>query len=190
MILSILIPTLPNRRESFNSLKANIQAQLKNLGLLESVEIIEDSRPQPVTTGEKRNSLLHTASGMYIWFIDDDDEILPDAFASILQAMLKGPDVIGINGYMTTNGTNRVDWEIRLGHPYKAVQKDGKEYYLRHPNHITPMRREHAIQVQFPNKNQREDYEWAVAMLNTGLLKTQEIIDTPIYHYKFCTGKS
>lgn len=188
-LLSILIPTLPGRKAHFNNLKENLTAQLIELGMRSAVEIIEDSRIQPITTGEKRNYLLQSATGKYVWFIDDDDDIEPGAIAKVLAAALKQPDVIAINGYMTTDGAQRVDWEIRLGHPYKAIQKDGHEYYLRHPNHITPMRRDLAIQVQFPHKNQREDYEWAVAMLNTGLLKTQEIIDEPVYHYKYITNK-
>jgi len=159
------------------------------LGVRQSVEIIEDSRAQPITTGQKRNHLLRCANGKYTWFIDDDDEIVEGALELVLAALLKNPDVVSFNGYMTTDGTHRVDWEIRLGHPYKAVQKDGKEYYLRHPNHISPIRRELALQVKFPHQNQREDYEWAMGMLNSGLLKTQEIIDTPVYHYKFRTNK-
>lgn len=151
------------------------------------VEIVLDRRPRPVTTGEKRNDLLLAAVGEYTWFVDDDDTIAPDAISRILAAIETKPDVVAINGYMTTDGTQRVDWEIRLGHEYKAVEKNGKQYYLRFPNHITPMRREHALQVRFPHKTVFEDFEWASALKNLGLLKTQVIIDQPIYHYKFRT---
>lgn len=190
MLLSILIPTLPSRRESCAALKQNIRDQLNAMGLRESVEILEDSRQLPITTGEKRNNLLSLARGLYVWQVDDDDELLPDAFARLIPAMLAGADVIGINGYMTTDGTNRVDWEIRIGHPYSCIQKNGKDYYLRHPNHITPMRRELAAQVRFEHITQQEDYRWAMALKEAGLLKTQEIVDYPIYHYKYRTTKA
>lgn len=185
--LSILIPTIPGRRAMLDTLIDSIHKQMSEYGL-SNVEIHVDNR-EGITTGAKRNWLLTRATGKYIWFVDDDDEISSEALPLLSQAISKDPDVIGINGWMTTNGAERVDWEIRLGHPYKAVKKDGKEYYLRHPNHITPMRRTIAAQIVFPDKYQREDYEWAVALKESGLLKTQEIVDVPLYHYKFLTNK-
>lgn len=188
MLLSILIPTLLQRKKLFDSLKRSLKNQISNTAFSDKIEIISDSRITP-TTGEKRNDLVKWAQGKYIWFVDDDDEIPEGSIQRLIDAMLHGPDVIGINGYMTTNGTNRVDWEIRLGHPYKAVEINGKEIYLRWPNHITPMLRSVAIQFKFPHKNQREDFEWSVAVKESGLLKTQIIVNEPVYHYKFLTNK-
>jgi glycosyltransferase involved in cell wall biosynthesis len=188
MILSILIPTLPDRKHFFEEITNEINDQIAFL--TDSVEWISDDRGRHVTTGTKRNSLLEKASGKYTWFVDDDDYIYPYAIEDILNAcFFANPDVIGINGIMTTDGKAQVDWEIRLGHPYKAVQRNGKEYYLRHPNHITPMKKEHAIKVKFPDKTVFEDYEWAKAINDAKYLKTQEIIDKPIYHYKCRTKK-
>ncbi len=185
IILSILIPTLPERKHFLDEILKVIKDQLNILLAHDKVEILVDERARHITTGTKRNDLLQKARGKYVWFIDDDDDIYPYAINDILEACTKNPDVIGINGIMTTDGSKQIDWEIRLGHPYKAVQKDGKEYYLRHPNHITPMKREHAIKVKFPDKTTFEDYEWAKQINDAGYLKTQEIIDKPIYHYKF-----
>jgi glycosyltransferase involved in cell wall biosynthesis len=187
MILSILIPTLLEREHFLNEMLTNLYKQIGDNK--DKVEILIDARGRNFTTGTKRNDLLSKATGKYVWFIDDDDFIYPYAIEETLKACEKNPDVIGINGIMTTDGKNQVDWEIRLGHPYKSVQKNGKEYYLRHPNHITPMKREHAIRVKFPNKTVFEDYEWAKSMNDAGYLKTQEIIDKPVYHYRCRTKK-
>jgi glycosyltransferase involved in cell wall biosynthesis len=188
MILSILIPTLLEREHFLNEMLANLYIQIKEFGN-DKVEILLDARGKNITTGQKRNDLLGKAKGEYVWFVDDDDYIFPYAIEEIIKATKKNPDVIGINGMMTTDGKSQVDWEIRIGHPYKAVKKDGKEYYLRHPNHITPMKREHAIRVKFPAKTVFEDYEWAKALNDAGYLKTQEIIDKPVYHYRCRTKK-
>lgn len=189
MILSILIPTLPDRKHFLNDVLKNITEQLNVLLAWDKVEVLTDPRDRSFTTGRKRNDLLEQAKGKYVWFVDDDDYIYDYAIDEILKAALKEPDVIGINGIMTTDGSKQVDWEIRLGHPYKAVQKGGKEYYLRFPNHITPMKRVHAIRVKFPDKTVFEDYEWAKSLNDAGYLKTQEIIDKPMYHYQCRTKK-
>lgn len=189
MILSILIPTLADRAHFLNELKENIERQSSSSGKKHLVEVLTDDRDRSVTTGEKRNSLLSRASGEYTWFIDDDDYIHEGAIQKVLDATEKNPDVIGINGSMTTDGKNSVGWEIRLGHPYKAIQRDGKEFYLRFPNHITPMKRIHALTVSFPHKTIFEDYEWAKKLNDSGVLKTQEVIDEQIYLYKVRTKK-
>jgi glycosyltransferase involved in cell wall biosynthesis len=189
MMLSILIPTLLERQHFLNEMLSNLWAQITEANAIGKVEILTDARGRQFTTGAKRNELLRQAAGKYVWFVDDDDYIFPGSIQEILNAAEKNPDVIGINGIMTTDGRNQVDWEIRLGHPYEAVRKNGREYYLRHPNHITPMKRAHATKVKFPDKTTFEDYEWAKTLKDAGYLKTQEIIDKPIYHYRCRTNK-
>lgn len=180
MKLSILIPTLPERQHFLNELLECIIKQANK-----EVEILTDSTAKPTTTGEKRNDLLFKASGEYTWFVDDDDLILPGAIAAIFKAIESKPDVIGINGFMTVDGIDRTDFEIRLNHPYCETRKYNRRYYLRYPNHITPMKREIAVQVKFPHITIQEDYQWATALKNKGLLQTQVVIDEPVYHYRF-----
>lgn len=191
MILSILIPTLPDRAHFLRGLINEIYNQLQSAGLsgLGAVEILTDDRGKEFTTGRKRNDLLKRASGTYVWFIDDDDMIFRDAIHRVMQATSHNPDVIGINGIITTDGGNERGWEIRLGHPYIAVMRSDKEFYLRFPNHITPMRREHAVKVEFPDITVFEDYQWAKKLNDMKLLKTQYIIDSNIYHYRERTKK-
>lgn len=186
--LSILIPTLPDRKDFFTTMRDSIISNCPD-EYLERIEIISDDRGREISTGEKRNDCVNKAKGKYVWHVDDDDELLPTAIKDVFDATLKNPDVVCFNGYMTTDGSNRIDWEIRLGHPYTAVQRDGKEFYLRHPNHISPMKKEHAIKVQFPHLTMGEDYKFAKALNDLGALKTEEIINKDIYHYKFRTKK-
>lgn len=190
MILSILIPTMESRDGFLAELLTDLRKQIASLTEdLGEVEILIDTSEPPITTGHKRNSLLSRATGKYVWFIDDDDMIFPGALRKVVEGMQSGVDVIGIDGVMTTNGTNLRGWEIRLGHPYSSITKHGKEYYLRFPNHITPMLREHALKVSFENITVFEDYKFAVALKNLGCLQTQYIVDSPVYHYRHRTNK-
>lgn len=184
MKLSILIPTLPERAQFLTCLTSELQ---KQMGDRKDIELVINHGAQ--TTGEKRNALIQSATGEYVWFVDDDDEILPGAIDAIMQAMEQNPDVLGIDGYMTTDGANRVDFEIRMGHPYKSDIRNGKPIYLRFPNHITPMKRSIASKISFPAANVYEDYEFASKLHASKLLKTQVIVPIPVYHYKFRTKK-
>ena len=184
--LSILIPTIPERKSTFTSLLKVIHSHIDFCNAWQEVEILHDaSQRGSITTGEKRNHLLSRARGEYIWFIDDDDMILEGAISEILKATETDCDVMAINGIMTTDGKDEKQWYIALGNPYEAKWVDGKEIYLRYPNHITPMKREIAIQFLFPSQNNFEDKAWADLIKESGLLKTETKIEIPIYHYRF-----
>lgn len=181
MKLSILIPTLPERYPMLSVLLEHLGKQAEQYS--GQVEILIDDRGREITTGQKRNELLQKAQGYYSVFVDDDDWI-PDYYVEeILKAITTLPDVLAINGYMTTNGTNRVNWKIYLGADY--IARDG--IYHRFPNHITPMKTSAAKQVLFPKVSYGEDYAWACALRDSGVLKTQVVIEKEMYHYKFVT---
>lgn len=192
MLLSILIPTLPERKTMLDGLINEIMAQCSDVPA-QTVEVLTDNRPRgSVTTGQKRNDLLGRAIGTYSWFIDDDDMILPHSIPAILHACsTSGADVICIDGYMTTDNKpdTRVDFEMRIGHPYKSETRNGGEIYLRPPNHLCPMLRTIAMQVPFVNKNQQEDYDFCMRLQKLRLLKSQSIIVTPVYHYRYISKK-
>lgn len=190
MILSILIPTLPDRKHFLSEMMGNIIRQIALLNVQDKVEVLIDDRDRTISTGTKRNSLLERAVGKYVWQVDDDDFIWEYSIEEILKAAQRNPDVMAINGIMTTDNTNEIQWFIALGNEYVARKdKQGKEIYLRFPNHITPMKREHAIKVKFPDKFVFEDYEWAKTLRDAGYLKTQVKIERPIYHYRCRTKK-
>lgn len=189
MLLSILIPTVPDRREKFNALRASIDSQLSASGSWMDVEVLHDPAPPQSqggpSTGEKRDFLIMRARGEYVWMIDDDDAIYHYAIDEVLQGTKSGADVMAINGLYTEDGNNPRQWYIALDNPYEAQWVDGKEVYLRYPNHITPMKREHANKIRFPYVSNFEDKQWADALKASGLLKTQYVIEKPIYHYQF-----
>lgn len=151
------------------------------------VEILVNDGPE--CTGHKRNQLLQQAQGVYTVFIDDDDEVSLSYIPEILKAAAQGCDAIAIQGYMTTNGTKHISWRISKDYPYVAVFEDGKEVYLRFNNHISPIKREIAVQFKFPEISNGEDYAWAKAIHDSGIIKTEAKTEGEIYHYKFITNK-
>ena len=182
--LSILIPTLPKRNHMLDKLLQCLIAQHKG----GQVEIVINDDVN-ATTGEKRNALIRQAKGEYIVFVDDDDEVTSDYIPKILEATQYGCDAIGISGFMTTDGQNKINWRISKNYPYKSVRENGREVYLRFNNHLSPIKREIALQFLFPDVSSGEDYAWAKAIHDSNAIKTEATVEGNIYHYKFITKK-
>jgi len=180
MILSILIPTVKRRKRLLDSLVWELQRQMQG----KAVEIIIDEDERK-TTGEKRNRLKARAQGEYIIFIDDDDQIYHEYISEILKGCESGSDVVVFNGYMTTNGKNRVNFVIRLGETYEM--RNG--IYYRYPNHLCAFKRSLVKDIHFPNVSKREDFIWSTKVKDSDVLKTQYIIEKDLYHYRFLTHK-
>ena len=184
MILSILICTLEKRKGFLKTLLESLHKQM-----CEDVEILQHCDNGEMTTGAKRNKLVSIARGKYVVFVDDDDAVAPDYIPSIIEAAKNDSDAIVFNGTMTTDGSDEKKWYISKDLPYKADTEDGKVIYLRYPNHIVPIKREIALQVKFQDIRVGEDYLWATAIHDRGLIKTETKIDKLLYHYQYITNK-
>ena len=186
MILSILIPTVPQRANLFLELHTEINKQLELSNSFGLVEVISDDAPVGTkTTGQKRNDLINAAQGEYVWFIDDDDMIMPNALKNVLTALEQKPDALAINGIITTNGVDKKEWYISKDLEYIADWSKGYEVYLRPTNHITPTKREIAKLIKFEDKSNFEDYAYCMELKRLGLIKTEVKIDEPVYHYRY-----
>lgn len=174
---SILIPTLPERANKLRRLTFELDRQkTKYNGLVDYK--IHPAGPA-MSTGRKRNELVEQSMSEYFSFIDDDDMISSDYIQKIMVAIEKSPDVITFNGWMTTNGTNRQNFTIKLGSKYE--EKNG--HFYRFPNHLCVFRREKVRHIKFPDVWQQEDYQWAKAIHDRHLLKTEVHIESDLYHY-------
>jgi cellulose synthase/poly-beta-1,6-N-acetylglucosamine synthase-like glycosyltransferase len=184
MKLAILIPTLPERVNQFNRLLYELQHQCNIIG--GDIAVLGNSLGREVPTGTKRNLLLRDArmfKADYICMVDDDDIVSHDYVRSIMEGVYQGVDVVTFNGYMTTNGAHRVDFEIRLGENYE--ERNGK--YYRYPNHLCAFKRTLVEHVPFEDIYMGEDYRWATKVRDLGLLKTSYHIEKQIYHYDYKT---
>jgi hypothetical protein len=131
------------------------------------------------------------AKGLYIAFIDDDDEIGNDYMASILSAIQsEQPDVIGMTGLMRWQRTRRLRTDHRFTHSiaYSKWFERGigkKTEYFRPPNHLNPIKREIAVGFPFQEVNFGEDRDWSERIAKAGVLKKEVKIPAVIYYYNF-----
>lgn len=178
MRLSILICTIPRRLNMLQTLKADLIFQAKDY----DVEILSDS--DKGTIGAKRQRLLLASTGDYVCFIDDDDDINPQ-YIKLIFAHLGTCDVIGFEGEITTNGRNKKRFTISKEHPYE--EKGG--VYYRYNNHLSPIRREIALAIGYKDISFGEDFDYAMRLKESGLIKTEKYIYTPMYFYRYTTYK-
>lgn len=179
MKLSILICSLSSRAHLLKRLTDILDKQVDGVNSQYLVDIDQGQ----LKIADKRNKLLSAATGEYVCFIDDDD-LVPDYYVSeILKAIAGKPDVVGFNGYMTTNGTKKELFAISTAYQGWFV-KDNIHY--RCPNHLSPVKREIALKVRFEKgKQSGEDAIYSMALLP--LLNTEVFIDKDMYHYDFNT---
>jgi glycosyltransferase involved in cell wall biosynthesis len=211
IVLSILICSLEERKKTLSQLLQNLFSQCPQLTAQEGidkasyylgttkmeeyyfdgVEVIVATDNRQIKTGQKRNLLMLQARGKYVIYSDDDDT-LPDYYVEeLLKAAESDADCFGMTGLMTTNGGDEKKWYICLGCPYVARRdENGKEEYVRFPNHITGVKREIACKFPFPPISQGEDFAYASAMNAAGVLKTEYKIERhPMYIYDYRTNK-
>jgi hypothetical protein len=180
--ISILICTIPSRKDMFIDLLNSIQ-KLKQTSSL-AIEVIYDSRFE-ISIGEKRNSLLDKALGTYCAFVDDDDKITEDYFKVIEESELKY-DCITLNGMMYINGKKDKPFYHSL--KYYKWNQDEKGYY-RNPNHLNPIKTKLVKQIRFPDKNNGEDFDFSIHLLKSGILKTEYTHTKLQYLYMFVNNK-
>lgn len=178
--LSILVATMPSRKELLDSLLGILHPQINNR---EAVELIIDYS-MDYNIGTKRNKLLEKAEGEYIVYIDDDDHISDNYIELILKVIDEKPDCIGICGIISTNGGNIKKWFISK--QYKKWYEEDNIYY-RTPNHISPVKREIAMKAMFPEIHHGEDFEYSMRILP--FLIKEIIIEQELYHYDYKTNK-
>jgi glycosyltransferase involved in cell wall biosynthesis len=187
MIISILIRSLYNREAMLNSLLSNLYTQIVKGNYYFNVEVLVNRDNKEITSGAKANELLLAASGKYIVFIDDDDEVADNYIELMLNAMKTDADCIGTQGTYTINGGRPTRWYLSKDYQDMDDYQGGELVYLRRTNHISPVKRELALLAMFPNISNGEDKEYS-RRLNPHL-RTEEKITQPVYHYKYSTER-
>jgi glycosyltransferase involved in cell wall biosynthesis len=166
-----------------NSLLANLYTQMVKLNAYFEVEILVNRDNKQITSGAKANELLLAASGKYIVFIDDDDEVSENYIQLILEAIKTDADCIGTCGTYSIDGGRQIRWRLSKDYTDQDYYEGSELIYLRRTNHISPVKRELALMAMFPNKSNAEDKEYSERLHKH--LRTEEKIQQPIYHYKY-----
>lgn len=187
--MSVLIPTLPARLSTYTVVLNNLREQIKKGKFEESVELLSLMDCKAMSIGEKRNRLIDMASGEYIVFVDDDDNVPEYYLAEILSAIATKPDCVGIRGIIKYEAPQEQHDTVFI-HSLRYSQDEDVNIYAkgRPPNHLNPIKREIALQVKFPDKNWAEDKEWADRLYFK--LKTEKMVDKVMYIYFAFGSKS
>ena len=187
MKLSILIPTLPQRKKMFNILRKNLTAQIDFVHSthpsLGQVEILFDSSKKflkgGLSVGAKRDALKCRATGDYLVFVDDDDNVAPNYVESILRLTETNPDIITFRSlYKSEHYWGIVDMNLNYA---ENEQMNESVIVKRQPFHVCPIRTSIAQQHSFPDINNGEDWAWMQKVLPD--CKTQAHSDMILHQY-------
>ena len=156
--------------------------QISENSLSDEVEVVHFLDNEEHSIGFKRNKLIQSAKGLFIAFVDDDDDVSDDYVPLVYKAITENPDIdcIGLKGLITFNGKRPRHFIHSL--QYKEYFTKKKTLY-RPPYHLNPVRREIANKYKFEDISYSEDVDYAMKMLRDGALKKEYFIDKVIYYY-------
>lgn len=181
---SIGILHLPQRQQSYQLLVEELNRQLESSQASDFVEIITEVDHGELSVGAKRNRVLEKARGEYVCFIDDDDMITDIYVSSILNALASKPDVVELVGYLPYRNLPFIH-NLKSGGHYR---QDGIQY--RTPNHLNTVKTEIARKVLYKEISYGEDQDYSHRLWDSGLMKTEALINETMYIYQFNPEKS
>ena len=180
---SVLIPTIPGREASLQSLLASLRETLARIAPHLRVEycIAFDNREKSI--GRKRQDLLQGAKGKYMAFIDDDDAIT-DAYIEDLRDTISGSfHVMRLRGQI-----QQFTFTHSLENTLSGMMASG-EVFLRPPNHLNPMLTDVAKLVPFGDAVRGEDLDWTIRLAKRGFLEREFRSDPSRIHYIYQMGE-
>lgn len=188
IILSILIPTIPERGKMFTELFNEVHKQVAYMDAfhpsLGQIEVLVDDSKKfldgGLSIGKKRESLVHRAAGKYLCFLDDDDSIAPNYVETLVRSCIQDRDVCTFRSIAKLdNMWVLIDMSLFFG---GNSQVNPNDYTVqRRPWHICPVRSEYAKQIPFLDESYGEDWEWMKEVVK--LCQTQVHNYTIIHQY-------
>lgn len=170
IILSILIPTIPERRPMFVKLFDEVFKQITYMDTvhptLGKIEVLIDDSPRFLdggpSIGKKREALVKRAEGKYLCFLDDDEGIAPNYVETLVRLCQRDADVCTFRNITKTDTYWCV---VDMGLKYPNDQASPDFTVRRKPWHICPVRSYFAKLHEFEDSNYGEDFTWMVKVL-------------------------
>jgi len=178
--LSILICSMGKRKKLLDRLLECLKPQITK-----DVEIVIDTDDGELTIGAKRNGLLESSKGDYVAFIDDDDLVSDDYVSKILTATQSNPDSCAFESVITVDG--KIPKPVYCSMKYTKWIDEPNAYY-RSPQHLSPIKRDIALQVKYPDTSMFEDRVYSEGIVK--LIKSEVEIKGTIYYYDYIPKKS
>lgn len=176
--LSILIPSIPSRFTKTTALITRLQEQVGD----RAVEILCLCDNKTRSIGLKREALVQSARGMYLAFVDDDDEVMDDYVAELYAATFAepAPDVIVFDQLVTINQLPPVI--VRHGIEFENTEV-GLDGATRKPWHVMAYARRIAQASHFPDASYAEDKQWVDQAWPQ--VRVQHRINKVLHHYRY-----
>ena len=170
IILSILIPTIPQRGNMFTELFNKVHRQIEYMNTFHStlgkIEVLIDDSPRflegGLSIGKKREALVKRAEGKYLCFLDDDEDIANNYVETLVRLCQRDADVC------TFRNISRMEsyWcLVDMGLHYPNDQASPQITVRRKPWHICPVRSYFAKLHKFNDSNYGEDFDWMSKVL-------------------------
>lgn len=187
MLLSILIPSIPERLPTLTRLIQCLDRQLHP-----EVEVLcyLDNRRRHL--GFKRNTLMREAQGKFICHVDDDDMVSEDFIATVLPSLTLDVDLIAYDADASLNGSPPFRVRTLLGAKNEQPQHLPNGRYsdiIRQPWSWCAWRKEIAVQGSFPLDG-RGDEDWYWLSQVIPLVRTWHKIDHVFYHHFYDAKKT
>ena len=184
-LLSILIPTVPERFEQVKILIAKLEFQCaKN-----EVEILYLGDNRQRSIGAKRNDLLQLARGQFVAFVDDDDDISNDYCTRLCDVIRKDGAAVDVISFLQIAKWNDQKSLVQFGinnEIFGAWQDSGVTQ--RFPWHSCAWRAEIAKQAVFSEKNWGEDSDWVQQVYH--LARREAHVDEVLHFYTHTDERS
>ena len=174
---SVLIPTIPGREQNLHSLISTLREKATRLAPELRLEICVDFDNKESSIGTKRQRLLDRASGKYLCFVDDDDNITDEYVEDVL-AMFRGEfHTMRLRGQMREYNFVH-STAVKLSDPMAA-----NGVFQRPPNHLNPMLADIAKLIRFKNAIYGEDLDWTISLARSGFIQTEYRSEDGRVHY-------
>lgn len=132
---------------------------------------------------EIRQALLDDARGEWVSFVDDDDLVSEDFVATVCGCLDQDPDFVAFQHLLYPPGSAVPDSRPVVTGIGITEWQNTSEAYIRGVTHVNPIRTSLARQSGFQLRGSGyEDKDFVAGVLP--LLKTQVLIDRPLYHYR------
>jgi glycosyltransferase involved in cell wall biosynthesis len=171
VVLSILIPAIPERLGMLAELLPKLTKQLEDKPV--ELLVVVDNKKRPL--GEKRNLMMDSCQGKYLTHLDDDDSVADDYIDSILAALAEAPDTDVLTFNSMADLGDGMPFTVHTGLKNENEQsnitkkklEDGTETDIetredikRAPWHWCVWKTEIARQGRFPTEFMGEDWIW------------------------------
>lgn len=184
ILLSVLVLSIPSRLEK--CLIPTYNKLLAQIGDETAVEVLTLVDNKSMSIGEKRQSLVQSARGKWIAFLDDDDAVSEDYIQTCLNTIRTKPaDVITFEQHCTVNGKEfKVDF--RMGNPHEGLKHnpDGTLGDIkRPPYHMCLWAAKIAKNIPFKPVSYGEDIEWCSRMYP--FVSSETHLDKVLHYYRY-----